>query len=104
MVSFPFFAFAYGEGGIRDYILVFGSIIRSLIPLAAAAALLFFFWRLARLIVSAQNNENAHEEARNVIVWGILSLFVIVSIWGIVSYIQRDLGIPNELYLDTGYF
>ena len=97
----PATAFGYGEGGIRDYILVGGRIIRSLIPLVAALALLFFFWRLAQFILKARENGDARIEARNVILWGVLALFIIASIWGIVYYIQSDLGIPNRLFIDT---
>ncbi len=91
----PFFAFAQRAGGIKDLMLSVGAIVTLLIPLSATAALLFFFWGLAKFILKlGRGEESAVEEGKEIMKWGIVSLFVIVSIWGIVSLIQADLGIP----------
>jgi hypothetical protein len=63
-----------------------------LIPMALAAALLAFFWGLTMYLYS--NGENA-EAGRSIMINGVLALFVMVSIWGIVQLIQRTLGISS---------
>jgi hypothetical protein len=67
-------------------------IIDFLIPMTVALALLFFFWGLAKFILHA-DNEDARAGGKQIMVWGIVALFVAISIWGIVYFIQRELGI-----------
>ena len=56
----------------------------------------FFIWGLAIFIRDSGNPEKK-EEGRNKMVWGIITLFVIVSLWGIVAFIGRTFGIsPNQ--------
>ncbi len=101
-LGLPVLVFAQRSGGIRDWILSVGYIVNLLIPLAAALALLFFFWGLAKFIFKLGNgDESAVEEGKEIMKWGIVALFVMVSIWGIVSWIKRDLGIPYVQNINT---
>lgn len=63
------------------------------VPLAFALCLLYFFWGVAKYIRSGAGGEKAAEEGKNVMVWGLVGLFVAFSIWGIISFIQSELGI-----------
>jgi hypothetical protein len=65
------------------------NIIRSLTPIMVAAALLFFFWGLARFIWASGNLVDK-EKGRDVMVWGIIALFVMISVWGIVLMLQNS--------------
>ena len=94
--ALPLFVFAQRSGGIKDLMLSFGRIITILIPMAAACALLFFFWGLAKFIFKLGNgDESAVEEGKEIMKWGIIALFVMVSIWGITAWIGREIGIPD---------
>ncbi|OHA93375.1 MAG: hypothetical protein A3D37_02125 [Candidatus Zambryskibacteria bacterium RIFCSPHIGHO2_02_FULL_38_22] len=64
-----------------------------LIPLAFTLALLFFFWGVAKYIWSAGD---AKEEGKKIMVWGVIALFVMSSIWGIITVLKSDLGIGDE--------
>ncbi len=75
----------------REVICIFVGILRQIVPLLAAAALLVFFWGLARFVYSASGDGGSHEAARNIMFWGIIGLFVMVSIWGIVNFLASDL-------------
>ena len=58
--------------------------VQTLTVLAVALALLFFFWGLAQFILKS-GDAASHEEGKNKMVWGVIALFVMVSIWGIVG-------------------
>lgn len=62
-----------------------------LIPMALSAALIAFFWGLAQWLLKGANAE----EGKNLMIMGVLALFVMVSIWGIVALLQRTLGISS---------
>ena len=71
-----------------------------LIPLAFALCLFYFFWGVMKYIKSGAGSEKAAEEGKRIMIWGIVGLFVAVSIWGIVKFIQSELGIPNIQNVD----
>lgn len=85
--------------GITDIIDAAFSIVKDvLIPLAFALCLLYFFWGVVKYLRSSAGSDNAAEEGRRIMVWGIVGLFVASSIWGIVSFIQKELtlkGLPT---------
>ena len=70
-------------------------LVKLLGAVAAAAALLFFFWGLAKLIFYA-GDETKRGEGKKVMFWGIIALFVLFSIWGIVDYIGRQIEVPLD--------
>ena len=72
-----------------------GSIVDVATPIIVGIALLAFFWGLAKFIFSA-GNEDAKDEGKRIMIWGVVALFVIISIWGIVSFIGEAIGINPE--------
>ena len=83
--------------GLKDLIGAVGKLINVyLLPLFMAVALLVFLWGLARFIFKVGGDEKAVEEGRNIMIWGLLALFVMVSIWGIISFFQTELGLPRS--------
>lgn len=84
-----FAAFNKVKGLLRD----FKSVLDLLIPITFALALLFFFYGLADFIRTA--SEKTKEEGKNRMKWGIIALFVMISIWGIIKYIGDSVGIET---------
>ncbi len=63
-------------------------------PLLLSLAILVFFWGIVKFINHA-GDEKAVEEGKQLMIWGLIGLFVIVGIWGIVGYIQSTLGLDE---------
>ena len=82
--------------GAKGIIQGIGGLVYMLIPISASLALLFFFWGLAKFILHS-GDEKGREEGKEVMKWGIIALFVLVSIWGIVFFIRGELGISEIL-------
>jgi hypothetical protein len=68
-----------------------GDIVSMLIPIASMLVLLFFFYGLAVYILHAGDPEKA-AEGKSIMIWGILALFVMTSLYGIIGFMQRSLG------------
>ena len=66
-----------------------------LIPIVFALAVLYFFWGLAQYILNA-GNEVAQTDGRSKMIWGIVALFVMASIWGLVRFLGTSLGINQD--------
>ncbi|MEK7514583.1 MAG: hypothetical protein AAB587_02065, partial [Patescibacteria group bacterium] len=82
IVAAPAVAFAQ-LGNITSLVNQISNIITLLIPVAFAAALLFFFWGLAQYIM-AGGDETTQKAGKDKMLWGVIALFVMSSIWGIV--------------------
>ncbi len=90
--SVVFAEYLSGTGGIIKGI--GNNIIGPLIPIVFALALLFFFWGVAQYI---RTSGDAKQEGRMIMVWGVVALFVMSSIWGLVKFIGSDfLGIKES--------
>ena len=74
--------------GLQNLITLAGNIVSSLIPLLIAVALVVFFWGLVRYIV---NPGEGHDEGKKVMIAGLVALFVMVSVWGIIRLAQTTL-------------
>ena len=80
--------------GVKDLIRAVGGLINPIIAILVGVALLAFFWGLARFIFRVGGDEKAVDEGKRIMKWGLIALFVMVSVWGIVKFMQRALNLP----------
>lgn len=76
-----------------DLINAVGRLVSQLTVIAGGVALLVFLWGLVKFIMKA-GDEKSHEEGIAIMKWGIVALFVMVAVWGIIGFMQRALGLP----------
>jgi len=76
---------------------VFLDLIKLTIPVIAGLALLVFFWGLVKFISNISGDEKAIKEGKNLMVWGLIALFIMISIWGILRFFYRDIGFGSDL-------
>ena len=81
-------------GYISSLVNSLGDILNLLLPIVVTLALLFFFWGLALFILNA-DNEEARGKGRSIMVWGIVALFVIVAVWGLVGLLAQIFGVET---------
>ncbi len=72
--------------------------LNALVPMVITIALLVFFWGLIKYI---RSSGKGHAEGRNIMIAGLLALFIMVSVWGIVRVMQSILGIPDPTKVET---
>ncbi|MCI0619847.1 pilin [Candidatus Wolfebacteria bacterium] len=82
-------------GNIEDIVDGIGRIVSLLTPIVVGIALLAFFWGLAKFIFSA-GDEEARKAGKQIMIYGIIALFIMISIWGIVRFIGDALDIDPE--------
>ncbi|OHB15394.1 MAG: hypothetical protein A2431_03885 [Candidatus Zambryskibacteria bacterium RIFOXYC1_FULL_39_10] len=64
-----------------------------LIPLAFTLALLFFFYGVAKYIWAEGQGK---DDGKKIMIWGVVALFVMSSIWGIIYFVRTEIGIEND--------
>lgn len=99
----PLFAFAQ-QGGIQtigcsnagdiSYIICrISGFINSIIPILISLGVVYFIWGVISYAIAKE--EEAKKEGRARIIYGIIALLVIVSIWGLVAILQNTFGIGS---------
>lgn len=76
---------------LTEIIDLFTNIGLKLIPLMGAVAFLVFVWGVAKFIKSA-GNEKEIKDSKNMLIWGVVGIFVLVTIWGIVAFMRNEFG------------
>jgi len=78
---------------ISDTLIFFSVILNGVIGLFITLAIVVFFWGLIRYLWS-MGPEEAHEGIK-IMFWGVVAIFVMVSIWGIIQLLQRSLRVTS---------
>lgn len=87
----PAVAFAQGNlGNLETLLRSVGRLVDIALPIIVAIGLLVFFWGLVKFIFGG---EEAKKEGQSFMIWGIVALFVMISVWGLVRWIGNALGI-----------
>ncbi|MEX2010199.1 MAG: hypothetical protein WD874_00110 [Parcubacteria group bacterium] len=76
----------------KELIDIFIELIRAALPVIFGLALLVFLWGLAKFIFKVGGDEKAVEDGKNLMKWGIIALFILVSFWSILALVHGDLG------------
>jgi len=77
-------------------------IVAAIIPLIFALAFLFFLWGVLKFMMAT--DVKAKQEGQKLIWWGIIGLFVMVSVWGIIKILGQTFGIESTVpTLQTTY-
>ena len=69
-----------------------GDILKLLIPMAFALAILYFFYGVAKFVSSA-GDEKKKDEGKNLMIWGVIAIAVMASLFGLVSWLQGVFGV-----------
>ena len=64
------------------------------IPVIITLAVLFFLWGLVTFILSSDDPE-ARDKAKSRMVWGVIIIFVMVSLWGLVNVLGHFFNLSN---------
>ncbi len=92
LVFAPAIASAQSLGNLTTLLNSVGRLVDMALPIVVALALLAFFFGLAKFIFAGAE---AKEEGKTLMIWGIVALFVMVSVWGLVRFIGNAFGIEQ---------
>lgn len=108
LISLAFFPYLLHAADLKAVLFSLKTIVDNFIGAAVAVALLVFVWGVVKTMISMNGGGSvfdadgkkgsgvgkAIEEGKQRMVWGIVGLFVIVSIWGIIGLLGQLFGVP----------
>ena len=80
-------------GGVGKGVETFGTLVSLGTTIAVSLAFFFFFWNLFKFIRAG--DADSKEEAQGKMVWSLVAIIVIVSLWGIIAFVRSVLGFDS---------
>ena len=81
--------------GILDTIVVVNRIVRAIVPLLISVALIVFIWGLIKYLTKV-GDDKSRAEAVQLMLWGIVAIFVMSSVWGLVALLQNTFSVQRN--------
>lgn len=84
---------------LTGIVLWLAGLMNQIIYLIIGAALVSFLYGILKLSFVDGQKPEAREQARKFMFWGIVSLFVMMSVWGLVNILKVTLFGPGDLII-----
>ncbi len=88
----PVLALAQNLGGLVTLVQQMQTVLNNIYPFLFGLAIIYFFWGVAKYILSA-GDPKAAAEGRSIMIWGIVALAVMASIYGLIYFLQNSFGV-----------
>ena len=89
-------AFAQNQNPIFGLLGTAKGVVAQAIPLLMGLAMVAFFYGLVLFIWKGREGGEDLAKAKSFMIYSIVGLFVMVSIWGIVAFMQDSTGIDRD--------
>jgi hypothetical protein len=70
----------------------------SIIPLLVLVATVIFMWGIIKYVLSAPESTE-RSDGKKFISWGLISLFILVSVWGIIAVLGNTFGLTGGVLI-----
>lgn len=85
-----------GAVTLFDTLAIFSTLFNGVIGLFIVLAIVVFFWGLIKYIFNREGGEKEGAEGAQLMIWGILAIFVMVSIWGIIGLLRSTFRVTDN--------
>ncbi len=93
VLALPLVTFAQNDTQVVNLLLNLRKWLNIIIPILIIVAVVYFIWGVIQYVVMSKGDEEAQAAARNKIVYGLIGIFVILSVYGLVFFLGRTLGV-----------
>jgi len=95
-MALPVIALAQTVDNLSDAgSLIINIINNILVPVLFAVAFIVFLYGAFKTFILGANSEEVKEEGKNLMLWGLIGFFVMVSIWGLVNILTGTISFGN---------
>ncbi len=70
---------------------------QSVIPLLFAVAVVMFLWGAIKFFLLESDEESKRTQGKQFMIWGVVALAVMISVWGLVNILGATFGIDRVL-------
>lgn len=91
------------QNGIFGLLTLAARVLNTLVGLFVLGAIVVFFWGLIQYLRKVDEEKS---KGLQTMIWGIVAIFVMVSIWGLIRIVQQTFGLDsaaaNQAILPAG--
>jgi hypothetical protein len=80
---------------VQKIISAIATLVGTLVPVLVTLGLVVFLWGLVRYLWGGGSKPDI-ANAKKLMMWGLVTLFVMISVWGIIDLMQRSLDIDKN--------
>ncbi len=96
LIFAPGLVFAQNNlAGVSSLVSDIGKIIGKIVPILFALAVVFFFWGVVKYLMSVGSDIKKADEGKTLMIYGIIAIAVMASLYGLVGWLQNTLNIGN---------
>ena len=66
-----------------------------IVPVIFSLAFIVFIYGAFETFIIGANNEEVKEKSKNLMLWGLIGFFVMVSVWGLVNVLTGTVSFNN---------
>lgn len=101
-LALPFTAAAANITNLDSIFRFIKDTLNTILPLIIAAAVVYFVWGMFSLFLAKDEDKSA--KAKTTVIYGVIAIFVMVSVWGLVNILSSTFGLstgtPSNANLD----
>lgn len=90
LFAFPVLVLAQNVVDANSLFAKVNSILNSILPIIIAISVIYFVYNALMYMIAA--DEDRKKEAKSKMIYGIIALFVMVSVWGLVNVLSGTFG------------
>lgn len=83
----------FAQSGLFDILARVRGLVAALVPLIIGLAVLYFLWGVLQYVTAGDSEKQ--KDATRTMVMGVIVLFVMVSVWGLVALLQDTFDIDS---------
>lgn len=95
LFALPVLTFAQGVTDADSLIRKINNIFNAVIPIFISFAVVYLIYAIVKYIIAG--DEDKRKEGKTMVMYGIIGLFLILSIWGLVNILVRTFGLNNNV-------
>lgn len=87
------FCSAAQNGTVQKILCQVGDILNAVIPIVITLAIIYFIWGVVQYVISG--DEDSKAKGRNMIIYGIIGIAVIIGVWGLANLLLGSFGVSS---------
>lgn len=95
LFALPMLTFAQNVVDANTLIQKFNRILNAAIPIIVTLAVIWIVWYIFKFMIAGGDEDK--QKSKTGIAYGVVGLFIILSIWGLVNILVRTFGLDNRV-------
>mgnify|MGYP001617792651 FL=1 len=96
LMAMPFAAGAVNVTSFDSLVVLVDGILEKLVPIFIAIAVIVLLVAIVRYITAGEDEEK-RSKAKSLMIYGIIGLFVMISLWGLVAILSGTFNLDKDI-------